>query len=274
MTVSGNGVNPGGVLEKIVATKRLEVAAAKDAAPLATWEDELPSLPPTRDFKRALMRGGTGPARVIAEVKKASPSKGLIRADFDPVRIATAYRDGGASCISVLTDVEYFQGSADYLRAVRQAVDLPLLRKDFTIDAYQIFEARRWGADAVLLIAAILTDAQLKGFAAVAHSLGLAALVEVHTAAERDRAVAAGADLIGINNRDLNRFETSLDTTHRLLEGIPESCVRVSESGIFTREQVAELEAAGVDAILVGESLMRQDDMAAGVRALTGAAGG
>jgi len=267
---SSGGISPGGILEKIVATKRREVAEAKARAPLSGWQAELANLPPARDFRTAIRRRGNGLARVIAEVKKASPSKGLIRADFDPVAIADGYWKGGAAAISVLTDRDYFQGAPEYLRQVRAAVDLPLLRKDFTIDAYQIYEARRWGADAVLLIAAILTDAELRDLGDVARSLGLAALVEVHTAQERDRALAAGADIVGINNRDLNSFETSLDTTFRLLDGIPQHVVRVSESGIASSEQVRALEAAGVDAILVGESLMRQDDVTRGLMALIG----
>ncbi|MBI5136549.1 MAG: indole-3-glycerol phosphate synthase TrpC [Nitrospirae bacterium] len=258
------------VLARIVATKREEVAAAKARRPLAAWSSELESLPPTRDFRAAITRTG-GPARVIAEVKKASPSKGVIREHFDPVAIATAYRAGGASAISVLTDEKYFQGSPEYLKAVRRAVDLPLLRKDFTIDPYQIHEARLWGADAVLLIAAILTTAQLRAWRELAASLGLAALVEVHTAAELESAVASGADIIGINNRNLVTFETRLETTYELVKGIPDGVAKVSESGIFTRAEVRALEArGGIDAILVGEALMRQDDVAAALRGLIG----
>jgi indole-3-glycerol phosphate synthase len=257
------------VLARIVATKLEEMAVAKGARPLETWIAELDGLPPTRDFKAAITRGGAGPARVIAEVKKASPSKGVIREDFDPVAIATGYEKGGASAISVLTDEKYFQGSADYLKAVRQAVDLPLLRKDFTIDPYQIYEARLWGADAVLLIAAILTTAQLHKFRDLANGLGLAALVEVHTAPELESAVASGADIIGINNRNLSTFDTTLETTYELVKGIPDGAVKISESGIFTATQVRELEqGGGIDAILVGESLMRQDDVTRAVMEL------
>jgi len=257
------------VLARIVATKVDEVAEAKQDRPLESWIAELDQMPPTCDFKAAITRGGDGPARVIAEVKKASPSKGIIRADFDPVAIATGYEQGGAAAISVLTDVDYFQGSPKYLMAVRQAVDLPLLRKDFTIDPYQIYEARRWGADAVLLIAAILKEDQLREYRLLANSLGLAALVEVHTAPELTVAVASGADIIGINNRNLSTFDTSLDTTYELVKGVPENTVKVSESGIFTADQVRELEQrGGIDAILVGESLMRQGDVSVAVQAL------
>ncbi len=256
------------VLARIVATKRRELARDQAEAPLDQWRHTLDALPPTRDFAAAIRRNG-GPARVIAEVKKASPSKGVIRADFDPVAIATAYQAGGASAISVLTDVDYFQGSPDYLKAVRKAVDLPLLRKDFTIDPYQIYQARLWGADAVLLIAAILTTGQLAEYRELAAELGLAALVEVHTAPELDSAIASGAGIIGINNRNLSSFETTLETTYELVRGIPDRAIKISESGIFTAEQVRELEQrGGIDAILVGESLMRQDDMTQAVKTL------
>ena len=257
------------VLARIVSTKIEEMADAKAARPLDSWRGELDCLPPTRDFKAAITRNGEGPARVIAEVKKASPSKGVIRQDFDPVAIATGYEKGGASAISVLTDEKYFQGSAAYLKAVRKAVDLPLLRKDFTIDPYQIYEARLWGADAVLLIAAILTTDQLREFRELANSLGLAALVEVHTAPELKSAVASKADIIGINNRNLSTFDTTLETTYELVQGIPDGAVKISESGIFTATQVRELEQrGGIDAILVGESLMRQDDVTRAVTEL------
>jgi len=261
---------PGSVLACIVETKRAELAKAQAEAPLASWIDALADLPPTRDFAAAVKRGPGEPIRVIAEVKKASPSKGVIRPDFDPVAIARAYADAGAAAVSVLTDRDYFQGDLAYLDRVRAAVDVPLLRKDFTIDPYHVYEARRHGADAVLLIAAVLDDGELKGLAELAASLGLAALVEVHTEAELERALGCGARLVGINNRDLGTFATTLSTTYRLLKGLPEPVVRVSESGIDSRAQVAELEAAGLDAVLVGESLMRRADVGAALRELLG----
>jgi indole-3-glycerol phosphate synthase len=260
----------GSVLACIVDTKRAELDKAQAEAPLDTWVDTLADLPPPRDFAAALKRGPGDPVRVIAEVKKASPSKGVIRADFDPVAIARAYVEGGAAALSVLTDRDYFQGDLAYLDAVRAAVDVPLLRKDFTIDPYHVYEARRHGADAILLIAAVLDDGELNSLADLAASLGLAALVEAHTEAEVERAVAAGAGLVGINNRDLATFDTTLETTFRLLSRIPESRVRVSESGIESRAQVKRLEAAGLDAVLVGESLMRKPDVGAALRALLG----
>ncbi len=253
------------ILDKIVATKRQELVRDKADRPLSDWVDSLAGLPPCRPFAASLRQPGI---RVIAEVKKASPSKGVIRADFDPVRLATDYSNAGAAAISVLTDRDYFQGDLAYLEAVRKAVDTPLLRKDFTIDDYQIYEARRAGADAILLIAAILDDRQITGLMATANELGLAVLLEVHTAEERDRAVALGAPIIGINNRDLNRFETSLDTTYQLLDGIPKETIRISESGIHEPAQVQALHAAGVDAILVGESLMRQPHVGEALTAL------
>lgn len=260
----------GSVLACIIDTKRQELKRARTEAPLSAWVDDLERMPPPRDFAAALRRGPGDPVRVIAEVKKASPSKGVIREDFDPAAIARAYADAGAAAISVLTDRDYFQGSLENLERVREAVDLPLLRKDFTIDPYQVYEARRHGADAVLLIAAVLDDGELKELLAVAGRLGLSALVEVHTAAELERALGAGARLVGINNRDLATFDTTLATTYELLKGIPDDVVRVSESGIRTRDEVRELEAAGLDAILVGESLMRRPDVGAALRELLG----
>jgi indole-3-glycerol phosphate synthase len=265
-----NELPAGSVLACIVETKHAELARAKAEAPLADWLDTLADLPPTRDFAGALKRAPGDAVRVIAEVKKASPSKGVIRADFDPVAIARAYAAAGAAAVSVLTDADYFQGSLQDLEAVRAAVDLPLLRKDFTIDPYHLYEARRHGADAVLLIAAVLDDAELARLLELADRLGLAALVEVHTEAELDRALEVGADLVGINNRDLATFDTTLETTYRLLKRLPEAVVRVSESGIATRDQVAELERAGLDAVLVGESLVRQADVGAALKALLG----
>jgi indole-3-glycerol phosphate synthase len=261
---------PASFLGRIVATKRDEVARAKAEDPLERWQADLAALAPPRDFAAAIRRTPGDPIRVIAEVKKASPSKGLIRADFDPVAIALAYAGGGAAALSVLTDETYFQGGLDDLDAVRGVVSLPVLRKDFTIDPYQVYETRRHGADAVLFIVAILEDGKLKDLMGLAASLGLAALVEVHTEAEMERALGAGARIVGINNRDLATFETSIETTERLLPAIPHGVVRISESGIDARAQVAALEAAGVDAVLVGESLMRQPDVGVALKALQG----
>ncbi|HEY5312420.1 MAG TPA: indole-3-glycerol phosphate synthase TrpC [Pirellulales bacterium] len=258
------------ILEKIVATKRSEVAAARRAVGEAQLERQLAAAPAVRDFFAPLARGG--PIRLIAEVKKASPSKGIIRADFDPLAIARTYAEHGAACLSVLTDVEYFQGSLEYLRLVRQAVATPVLRKDFIIDSYQLLEARVAGADAVLLIAECLDDCQLRSLHNRALELGMTPLVELYEPANLDRVLAAGATLIGINNRDLRTFQTDLDHTLRLAERIPDECVLVGESGIRTRADVLRLESAGVDAMLVGETLMAQADIGAAVDELLGTA--
>ncbi|MFM8358897.1 MAG: indole-3-glycerol phosphate synthase TrpC, partial [Verrucomicrobiota bacterium] len=228
-----------------------------------------------RDFTAALARPRRGDIGLIAEVKKASPSAGVIRADFDPVRIAREYQAAGAGCLSVLTDVDFFQGSLDYLRAIRQAVDLPLLRKDFLIDERQILEAVEWGADAILLIAAILHDDQLAHFQALAEAAGLAALVEVHDEDELARALRCGARLVGVNNRNLKTFQVDLGTTERLAARLraadrPEDRLLVAESGIHTRADVLRLKACGSRAILVGESLMRSGDLAGKVAELLG----
>jgi indole-3-glycerol phosphate synthase len=256
------------ILDDIVRARRDDVARAKRATPttaLATWPRYAEAR---RGFAAALHR--QRPA-VIAEVKKASPSKGVIRADFDPVAIARGYAAGGAAAISVLTEERFFQGRAEHLEAVRAAVDLPLLRKDFVFDPYQVVEARALGADAVLLIAAMLDDAQLAVLRAAAGDLGLDALVEVHTADEVARAVALGATLIGVNNRDLRTFATSLATAERLRPLIPAGTSTVAESGIETAGDVARMHAAGYDAVLVGETLMRAPDPGAALRALLGA---
>ena len=213
---------------------------------------------------------GKSAIRLIAEVKKASPSKGLIRPDFDPVEIAKTYEQAGASAISVLTDEKYFQGRLDYLKAVREAVGLPLLRKDFIIDPYQIYEARAAGADAILLIVAALSKSELSEFMILADELGMASLVEVHAAEELDIALETGVRIIGINNRNLQTFETKLETTLELAARVPPDKVLVSESGIFTRADVERLMEVGVDAILVGESLMREPDPGVKVKELLG----
>jgi indole-3-glycerol phosphate synthase len=256
------------VLDKIVATKWAEIAAAKAATPEAALRERAAAALQARDFFAPL--AASGPISLIAEVKKASPSRGVIRALFQPVEIAQAYERHGASCISVLTDESYFQGSLENLRDVRAAVQLPVLRKDFIIDAYQLYEARAAGADAVLLIAECLDDCNLRKLHNEAVALGMSPLVELYEPENLQRVFDAGATLIGINNRNLRTFETDLAHTLRLRERIPDQCVLVSESGIRTRDDVERLAAAGVDAILVGESLMASADIGAAVDALLG----
>lgn len=259
------------VLDKIVADKRAEIAAAKAARPETELRRAAESAPTPRNFFHEL--AGPGPIRLIAEVKKASPSAGVIRADFRPVEIAQTYERHGAACLSVLTDTPYFQGSLDDLRAVRKAVALPVLRKDFILDSYQLLEARAAGADAVLLIAECLDDCNLRKLHNEAVALGLTPLVELYEPENLQRVFDAGATLIGVNNRDLRTFRTDLAHTLRLRERIPGECVLVSESGIRTRADVERLAAAGVDAILVGESLMASADIGAAVDALLGHSG-
>ena len=256
------------ILDEIVASKRREVGVARRRIPLDELEHQAVEAPPVRDFRAAL--SGPGPIRLIAEVKKASPSAKVIREDFDPVGIARTYQAHGASCLSVLTDAPYFQGHLSYLARVRASVAIPLLRKDFIIDEYQVVEARLAGADAVLLIAEILDDAQLVALRERALSFGMAALVEFHDEANLARVLASGADLVGVNNRDLRRFVTDLDRTLRLRDQIPPHVTLVSESGIRTRHDVERLEAAGVSAVLVGETLMRADDIGLAVEQLLG----
>jgi len=251
------------VLATILASTRASVAAAKRSVPVAELERRAGQHRP-RGWAAALRRqAATGPA-VIAEIKKASPSKGLIRAAFDPAWLARRYRTGGAAALSVLTDEPFFQGSLRNLELASSAAPLPCLRKDFIVDEYQIVEARAHRADAILLITAALTDAELKRFAQAAHSLSLDVLVEVHTGAELDRVLGAlgssGADAIGVNNRDLKTFEVSQETSLVLVDRIPSSAVRVTESGISLPEDIARLRQAGFDAFLIGESLMRQPD--------------
>jgi indole-3-glycerol phosphate synthase len=258
------------ILDEIVAAKRREVAAARLRMPLEEMEDQAATAPPVRDFRAAL--AGPGPIQLIAEVKKASPSAQVIRADFDPIAIARTYQAHGAACLSVLTDAPYFQGHLSYLARIRASVAIPLLRKDFIIDEYQVVEARLAGADAILLIAEILDDEALARLQARARGLGMAALVEFHDEDNLPRVLASGADLVGINNRDLRRFVTDLGRTLRLRDRVPADVVLVSESGIRTRADVERLEAAGVSAILVGESLMRADDIGRAVEELLGLA--
>ena len=249
------------ILDKILAHKAEEVAAAKRERPLARMRDEARAAASPRDFLGALRtRIAGGEAAVIAEIKKASPSKGLLRADFDPAAIAASYGAHGAACLSVLTDREFFQGAPQYLAAARNACSLPALRKDFMLDAYQVYEARALGADCILLIAAALDVARMQELEALAHELGMAVLVEVHDAAELASALALATPLIGINNRNLRTFETRLETTLGLLAAIPDDRIVVTESGIMRREDVQRMRGAGVHAFLVGEALMRADD--------------
>ena len=261
------------ILDKIVAQKRTELEYLPDApVTVETLRAEVSKYGPRRDFIGRLLQPQKGNLGLIAEVKKASPSEGVIRDDFDPVAIARTYEAAGASCLSVLTDREFFQGSLDYLREIRKAVSLPLLRKDFMIDERQLSEAIEYGADAILLIVACLDDETLGHLYGLATGAGLAALVEVHNEAELERALAIDAYLIGINNRDLNTFTVDLGTTERLAErlvgsGEPKK-VLVSESGIHTRADVERLEVCGSSAILVGTSLMRQPDINAKITEL------
>lgn len=259
------------ILDKIIADKAPEVAARKKIISLEQMMNNAENAPKALDFKSAITRTTDSDVIcLIAEVKKASPSKGLIRPDFNPVEIAHMYEQSGASAISVLTDEKYFQGHLDYLKAIRAAVGIPLLRKDFIIDEYQIYEARAAGADAILLIAAVLNRDTISAFKHIAGELGMASLVETHTAEEMKIAVDAGAEIIGINNRNLQTFDVSLETTLELAKTAPDGCILVSESGIFTRADVMMLHDAGVDAILVGESLMREADPALKVMDLLG----
>jgi indole-3-glycerol phosphate synthase len=256
---------PNHILEEIVWNKENEVDRQRDKLSLADMQKQLVNAPPTRDFVAALRNGKTSPA-VIAEVKKASPSKGVIREDFDPVAIAQSYQSGGASCLSVLTDEKFFQGSFTYLKAIRSAVDLPLLCKDFMLYAYQICWARVQGADAILLIAAILSDEDLQSFLKIAKKLGMAALVEVHDLAEFDRALALpGVELIGINNRDLKDLSVNLNLTSELATARADqlkdrNILLVGESGIHTPEDLKTIAQAGAAAVLIGESFMRQPE--------------
>jgi indole-3-glycerol phosphate synthase len=256
------------ILDKIVATKRAEIERAKAERPERELRAALADAPAVRDFFTPL--AAVGPIKLIAEVKKASPSAGVIRADFDPVAIARIYEAHGAACISVLTDEPYFQGRLEYLTQIRAAVGLPVLRKDFILDTYQLVEARVAGADAVLLIAECLDDCNLRKLFNEACELGLTPLVELYEPDNLQRVFDAGATLIGVNNRDLHTFEVDLEHTIRLRDRVPDQCVLVGESGIKTRDDVLRLESAGVDAILVGESLTREPDIGAAIDRLLG----
>lgn len=256
-------------LEKICADKREHVAARKSRRPLSAVRQDAEAAPATRGFAAALNRAvANGRFGLISEIKKASPSKGLIRKDFDPAKLARAYEVGGASCLSVLTDAPYFMGSDDHLTAARAAVELPVLRKDFMIDPYQILEARALGADCVLIILAAVDDVLAADLENLASSLGMDVLVEVHNEAEGDRALALRSELIGINNRDLTTLKTDTATTGRLAAKVPADRLLISESGLYTRADLEAMALAGARCFLIGESLMRQDDVAAAVRAL------
>jgi indole-3-glycerol phosphate synthase len=256
------------ILDEIIAYKKEELAETKRRVPLADIKSRAADAGPTRGFGIALAGGEE--IRLIAEVKKASPSKGVIREDFDPAAIARSYESSGASCISVLTEQKFFQGRLEYLDALRKTVAIPLLRKDFIIDPYQIIEARAAGADAVLLIAACLERQQLEDLIGIARQFQLDVLVESHTYKELDKSLRAGAMLVGINNRDLGTFIVDLQTTIDLMKDIPGDRTVVSESGIRTREDVVKLQRSGVSAILVGESLMREKDIEKKVKELLG----
>ena len=257
------------ILQRILARKREELEAARLAVPIAQMRRHAESAPPPRDFAGAIRAQiAAGRPAVIAEVKKASPSKGVLRADFDPAAIARSYEAGGAACLSVLTDRDFFQGAHEHLGQARSACALPVLRKDFITEPYQVFESRALGADCILLIAAALARQDMQGLEASARSLGMAVLVEVHDASELDAALALETPLLGINNRNLRTFETRLETTLELLATVPAGKLVVTESGILAPGDVARMRAGSVNAFLVGEALMRAPDPGAALRAL------
>jgi len=257
------------ILQNIIARKREEIAARQLAVPLAELRARINDARPARGFAAAIeAKIAQGHAAVIAEIKKASPSKGVIRADFDPAAIARSYAANGAACLSVLTDVDFFQGHDVHLQQARAACNLPVLRKDFTIDPYQVLEARALGADCILLIAAALSDAQLAELAGLAAETGLDVLIEVHDGEELARALPVPAPLLGINNRDLRTFNTTLETSLNLREQVPPERRLVTESGIHTEQDVARMRAAGIDAFLVGEAFLREPDPGAALARL------
>jgi indole-3-glycerol phosphate synthase len=249
------------ILQRIVSVKTTEIAAAKTRHPLSALRIAAAAMPAPRDFVGALRaKVAAGMPAVIAEIKKASPSRGVLRENFDPAAIAVSYASDGAACLSVLTDEQFFQGSAEYLRQARAACELPVLRKDFMLEAYQVYEACAMGADCILLIVAVLTARRMAQLEAIANDLGMAVLVEVHNAAELDRALDLKTPLIGINNRNLRTFETRLDVTLNLLKRLPADRIVVTESGILQPDDVSLMRANGVDCFLVGEAFMRADD--------------
>ena len=259
------------ILDKIVAVKHQEVAAARKRLSLETVRADAESRVLTRDFVGALKaKIAAGKPAVIAEIKKASPSKGVLREDFIPADIAQSYAEYGAACLSVLTDVQFFQGQVDFLKQARASCQLPVLRKDFMVDPYQIYESRSMGADCILLIAACLDDTQMKDMEAIARSLDMAVLVEVHDGAELDRALQLKTPLIGINNRNLKTFEVTLDTTLALKAHVPADRLLVTESGILSRDDVLRMGAAGINAFLVGEAFMRAPEPGEALAALFG----
>jgi indole-3-glycerol phosphate synthase len=259
------------VLERIMAVKRAEVAAAKDAVPLSEVQSRAADAPPCRDFISSLKKkiAGASPA-VIAEIKRASPSRGVLREDFAPADIARSYETGGAACLSVLTDRQFFQGRPEHLQAARTACSLPVLRKDFIFDPYQVHEARAMGADCILLIAACLTVEEMKGLEETAATLGMAVLVEVHDATEHGAALELRTPLVGVNNRDLRTFETRLETTLGLLARIPKDRLVITESGILSSADVSRMRGNGVHAFLVGEAFMRAADPGTALRSMFG----
>lgn len=255
------------MMDTIIIQKRIEAEQRKKTAPLRLLEERIAQQAPPLDFARALRGNGV---RLIAEVKHASPSRGILRPDFDPVALAKTYAQSGAAAISVLTDEKHFQGSLDHLAAIRHEVALPLLRKDFILDPYQIYESRAYGADALLLIAAILTDEQLTRFLRLSHMLGMQCLAEVHNEKELKRALDSGAEIIGINSRDLNTFSVDIDTICRLRPLIPNHHLAVGESGIKDRKDIEKLVDCGIDAVLIGETLVTACNIPAKIRELIG----
>ena len=253
------------ILEDIVSHKKYELAEFKSTQPLDKLKDTLRELPPTRDFKKALVKPSSTedskPINIIAEIKKASPSKGIIRDNFNPAEIARAYEGSGAVAISVLTDKHFFQGDLEYLKQIKEVTSIPLLDKDFIIDPYQIYQARIYGADAVLLIAAILSDEELKDYLTLSYQLDLSALVEVHTLEELKRVLPVEAQIIGINNRDLRNFTVNPNTSLQLVKYIPDDKIVVSESGIDSKDIILTLQEEGIDAFLIGEAFMREKDV-------------